>query len=143
MIAFEDFKKKFLDKLENSAGRGTYEMLRGKTMELWLSKSGDGIENSCFKHNCLFSELYSIYKKAIELGGKMYLGATAAQGGKRIGSEDFSVDTIDAFVSMNFYGKTIGDTATRMSTYYAAILAWGGFARNCWGGYIVITPNYR
>lgn len=72
----------------------------------------------------------------------MYFGANAAQKGLKIGSVDFPVDTIDAFVAIEFYGKTVGEKTTRRSTYYAAILDWAGIVTNHWGGYITVKKEY-
>lgn len=139
----DEFESLILEKFSQGSGKGHYKMLKGKDMELWLNKDKSGIQNSNFNLTCDFESLYAVYEKAVELGGKIYLGATAAQAGKRIGSDDFSVDTIDAFVAINFYGGRIGDKCTRRSTYYAAILDWAGIATNYWGGYMVIKPKYN
>ena len=67
-----------------------------------------------------------------------------AQKGKKIGSEDFPLETIDAYIGVKYYGAEIGKTTTRRSTYYAAILAWAGICYNyksdgnALGGYIQI-----
>lgn len=139
-IAFVDFKEKMLQKLKE---KPFCQMLNKKTMSFWLSDDGKGIMNSRYGALlCTFEELYSIYEKAIELGGEMYLGAAAAQAGKRIGSEDFPLETMDAFIATEFYGKKEGDTVTRRSTYYAYILDWAGFAYNRRGGIMLINPVY-
>ena len=72
----------------------------------------------------------------------MYLGAGAAQQGQKIGSDSFPVDTIDGFISIEFYGKSVGDKTLRRSTYYAAILDWAGFATNHRGGYLTVNKKY-
>lgn len=142
-ISYEDFEKTLLDKLERDGGKSQLTMINGGTMNLWLSDSKNGIINSRFSSlNCEFKILYAIYEKAISLGGEMYLGASAAQGGQRIGSDGFPVDTIDGFISIEFYGKKVGDTALRRSTYYAAILDWAGFATNHRGGFITIKKGF-
>lgn len=111
-------------------------------MKLWLSENGDGVMNSRYTSlNCEFKILYSVFNKAISLGGQMDLGANAAQNGTRIGSGGLSVDTIDGYISTEFYGKNIGDKTLRRSTYYAAILDWAGFVANHRGGYIYIAVN--
>lgn len=104
-ISYSDFKKTMLSKLIRDGGKSQYRMLRGGIMNLWLSKNGDGIKNDHYSLNCEFKILYAIYEKAISLGGEMYLGANAAQKGERIGNDDFPVDTIDGFISVEFYGK--------------------------------------
>ena len=85
--------------------------------------------------------------KANELGGTMYRGDSAAQNGAKIGSDKLPLDTIDAFISLEFYGANIGNTTTRRSTYYSAILAWAGIVDNYRskgkGGYIVVKPEFR
>ena len=141
-ISYSDFKKTMLNKLIRDGGKSQYRMLRGGIMNLWLSKNGDGIENDHYSLNCEFKILYAIYEKAISLGGEMHLGANAAQNGERIGNDDFPVDTIDGFISVEFYGKKIGDKTLRRSTYYASILDWAGFITNHWGGYITVNKNF-
>lgn len=136
-ISYPYLKKTILDKLICDGGKSQLTMIKGGTMDLWLSDNKDGVMNSRYLPlNCDFKILYAIYEKAILLGGRMYLGANAAQNGQRIGSEGFSVDTIDGFISIEFYGKNIGDKTTRRSTYYAAILDWAGFVTNHKGGFI-------
>ena len=117
-------------------------MINGGIMNLRLAETGDGIKNNHYSLNCKFDILYAIYEKAITLGGKMYLGASVANRGKRIGSDSFPVDTIDGFISLEFYGKKVGDTTLRRSTYYAAILDWAGFVTNHRGGYITVNKIY-
>lgn len=141
-IGYADFVKTMLDKLERDGGKSQTKMLKGKVMNLWLAKTGDGIKNDHFYLNCEFKILYAIYEKALSFGGKMYLGSSAAHSGRRIGCEEFPVDTIDGFISLEFYGKKIGGTTRRRSTYYAAILAWAGFVTNNWGGYITVKKAY-
>ncbi len=142
-IGYSDFVKTILDKLEQDGGKSQLTMINGGIMKLWLSDSKNGIINSRLSSlNCEFTILYAIYEKAISLGGEMYLGANAAQNGQRIGSDGFPADTIDGFISINFYGKNIGDKTLRRSTYYAAILDWAGFAKNHRGGVITIREAY-
>lgn len=54
---------------------------------------------------------------------------------------------IIAFIAMNFYHAYIGDTVTRRSTYYAAILSWARICHNMrskgQGGYIVLLPEWK
>ena len=77
----------------------------------------------------------------------MYRGDAAAQNGAKIGSEELPIDTIDAFIAVEFYGASVGASTLRRSTYYAAILAWAGIVENHRskgeGGYIVVKPEYR
>lgn len=142
-ISYSDFEKTILEKLTRDNGKSQLTMLNGKIMELWLSDSKNGIMNSRYSAlNCEFRILYAIYEKAISLGGEMYLGAYAARSGLKIGSDGFPTDTIDAFISIKFYGKNIGDKTSRRSTYYAYILDWAGFATNNRGGYITIKKEY-
>lgn len=142
-ISYSDFKKTILDKLEHDGGKSQLTMINGGIMSLWLSNSKNGIINSRYSSlNCEFKILYAIYEKAISLGGEMYLGANAAQNGQRIGSDGFPIDTIDGFISTEFYGKNVGDRTLRRSTYYAAILDWAGFVTNHWGGYITVKKEY-
>ena len=142
-ISYSDFEKTMLDKLARDGGKSQLTMINGGIMNLWLSDSKNGIMNSRYPSlNCKFKILYAIYEKAISLGGKMYLGASAAHGGRRIGCDEFPVDTIDGFISINFYGKNIGDKTLRRSTYYAPILAWGGFATNHRGGFITFKKEF-
>ena len=141
-ISYSDFEKTILDKLAHDNGRSQLKMLGGGVMEVWLSKNGDGIKNDHYSLNCKLKILYAIYEKAISLGGEMYLGANAAQNGQRIGSNGFPADTIDGFISIEFYNKNIGDKTMRRSTYYAAILDWAGFAINHWGGFITIKKEF-
>ena len=141
-ISYSDFEKVIRDKLVRENGQSQFPMLKGGIMKFSLSKQNDGIKNDHYSLNCKFKILYAIYEKAISLGGEMYLGANAAQNGQRIGSDDFSIDTIDGFISIEFYGKNVGDKTTRRSTYYAAILDWAGFATNHWGGYITINKEF-
>ncbi|MDE5562228.1 MAG: hypothetical protein K2J01_01625 [Clostridiales bacterium] len=141
-ISYSDFEKVIRDKLVRDGGKSQLTMINGGIMKLWLSNNGDGIKNDHYSLNCKFNILYAIYEKAVSLGGEMYLGANAAQNGQRIGSDSFPVDTIDGFISLEFYGKNVGDKTMRRSTYYAAILDWAGFVTNHWGGYITVNKGY-
>lgn len=142
-ISYENLKKIILDKLAQDGGESCHAMINGKTIKFWLSESGDGIMNDHYKIlNCKFDILYAIYEMALSLGGTMYLGASAATAGKLIGSKEFPVDTIDGFISIEFYNRTIGDTTTRRSTYFAYILEWAGVATNHRGGYITINKKF-
>lgn len=143
-LTYEAFKKIIVDKFKQEGGNSYYRMLNGNLMRLWLSEDCDGVMNDRFKKlNCEFRILYAIYEQAIYLGGKMELGATPATAGKRIGDSDFSVDTIDAFVAIEFYHRKVGDTTTRRSTYFAAVLDWAGIAKNYRGGFLIVNPIYR
>ena len=142
-IGYEDFKKSIFEKFELCSGKAQHTMINGGIMELWLSDNKDGIYNSKYPSlNCKFDILYAIYEKAVSLGGEMYLGASAAMNGQRIGSENLSGDTIDGFISLNFYGSSIGDTTLRRSTYYAVILEWTGLVTNHRGGYITVNKKF-
>ena len=129
-------------KLQLQNAQTKFPMIKGGLMNFSLSKKNDGIKNDHYTLNCKFKILYAIYEMAVSLGGKMYLGASAANNGKRIGSDDLPVDTIDGFISIEFYNKKIGDKTMRRSTYYAAILDWAGFVTNHWGGYITVKKEY-
>ncbi len=128
-------------KLSAEHGEASCPMLKNGSQKIWLTK--DGVVMSGFSNLvCEWRIFDAIVEKAKELGGKMYRGDGAAQSGKKIGSDDFPIDTIDAFIGLNFYGAEVGGTTTRRSTYYAAILAWAGICFNYRsdgiGGYIVI-----
>lgn len=136
------------DKLLSCGGKSKMPMLKGDPLDIWVSSSGRGIENSGYvDFVCEWHILEAIVKKANELGGTMYKGDAAAQSGAKIGSADFPIDTIDAFISLEFYGGSIGATTTRRSTYYAAILAWAGIVENHRskgnGGFIVVKPAFQ
>ena len=130
-------------KLNEKHGEAECPMLKGDPQKIWLTKEGvvfSGYESLV----CEWSIIDDIYNKLKELGGKMYRGDAAAQKGKKIGSEDFPLETIDAYIGVKYYGAEIGKTTTRRSTYYAAILAWAGICYNyksdgnALGGYIQI-----
>ena len=136
------------DKLLECNGKSKMQMLKGAPLDIWLSSSGEGIENSGYPALiCEWHILEAIVNKANQLGGTMYRGDSAAQNGERIGSEGLPLDTIDAFISLEFYGGSVGATTLRRSTYYAAILAWAGIVENHRskgkGGYITVNPEYR
>lgn len=136
------------EKLMKCGGKAKMKMLKGDPLDIWVASSGKGIENSGYTQLvCEWHILEAIVNKANELGGTMYRGDSAAQNGAKIGSEELPLDTIDAFVSVEFYGANIGTTTTRRSTYYSAILAWAGIVDNYRskgkGGYIVVKPEFR
>lgn len=136
------------DKFLKCNGKSQMKMLKGEPLDIWVSASGNGVENSGFTQLiCEWNILEAIVKKANELGGTMYKGDVAAQNGAKIGSEELPLDTIDAFISLEFYGAKEGASTLRRSTYYAAILAWAGIVENNRskgnGGYIVVKPEYR
>ena len=123
-------------------------MLKGEPLDIWVLSSGEGVANSGFSSLvCEWSIFDAIIKKANELGGKMYRGDGAAQKGEKIGTTEFPVDTMDAFLALEFYNGAIGETTTRRSTYYAGILAWAGIVENHrsvgQGGYITVNPAFR
>lgn len=104
------------------------KMNRGE-WEIWLTP--EGVRNNRFKSLvCTWEQFDAIVEKAKELGGKMYKGDRLANTGKKIGSPEFPLDTIDAFLAIEFFGQKEGKTATRRSTYYAAIMAWAGICKN-------------
>ena len=153
MGAFENVKTTEIGdvikkKLMACGGTAKMQMLKGAPLDIWLSPSGEGIENSGFGALvCEWKILEAIVKKANELGGIMYRGDSASQSGEKIGSPALPLDTIDAFISVEFYGATVGSTTLRRSTYYAAILAWAGIVENHRsngkGGYIIVKPQFR
>ena len=136
------------EKLLKCGGKDKMPMLKGDPLDIWVASSGKGIANSGFvDFICEWHILEAIVKKANELGGIMYRGDAAAHSGAKIGSDEFPIDTIDAFISLEFYGGSVGNSTLRRSTYYAAILAWAGIVENHRskgkGGYIVVKPQYR
>ena len=136
------------DKLIECGGKAKLPMLKGEPLDIWVASSGEGIENSGFTSLvCEWRILEAIVNKANELGGIMYRGDSAAQRGAKIGSDELPLDTIDAYIAVEFYGGRIGATTLRRSTYYAAILAWAGIVDNhrskgC-GGYITVKPEFK
>ena len=140
--------KAIQDKFLECGGKSKMSMLKGEPLDIWVSSSGKGIENSGYTALvCEWHILEAIVKKANELGGIMYRGDAASQNGAKIGSEELPLDTIDAFISIEFYGGSIGASTIRRSTYYSAILAWAGIVENHRskgkGGYIVVKPEFR
>ena len=136
------------DKFFECGGKSKMPMLKGAPLDIWVAANGKGIENSGFTTLvCEWHILEAIVKKANALGGIMYRGDSAAQNGAKIGSDELPLDTIDAFISVEFYGGSIGASTLRRSTYYAAILAWAGIVENKRsagkGGYIVVKPAFR
>ena len=149
-IQKEDTKivKAIKDKFLQCGRIAKMPMLKGEPLDIWIASSGKGVENSGFPALvCEWNILESIVEKANELGGIMYRGDAAAQKGAKIGSPDLSLDTIEAFVSIEFYGGKVGASTTRRSTYYSAILAWAGIVENHRskgkGGYITVKPEFR
>jgi len=136
------------DKFLECGGVSKMPMLKGNPLDIWVASSGNGVENSGFPALvCEWHILEAIVKKANELGGIMYRGDAAAQKGAKIGSAELPLDTIEAFISIEFYGGSLGTSTTRRSTYYAAILAWAGIVENHRskgnGGYISVNPQFR
>lgn len=132
--------------LNEKGGSAKVTMLRGEDMLIWATK--EGIRNASFPTLiCEWHIFDAIVAKARELGGVMYRGDTESQKGKKIGSAEFSVDTIDAFISLKFYGNEVGSSTTRRSTYYAAILDWAGIATNNRsegrGGFIRLSTKWN
>ncbi len=131
--------------LNKHGGRAEVAMLRGEALQIWMTS--DGIANSGLPGLvCEWHIFDAIVTKAQELGGQMYRGDAQSQQGKRIGDATFHLDTIDAYISVNFYGHALGSTTLRRSTYYAAILAWANIASNHRssgaGGYIKLLPPW-
>ena len=137
--------KKIISLLSKLGGSAACSMLRGNPMKIWLTD--DGVANSGYPGLiCEWAVFDAIVEKAKELGGKMYRGDSAAQNGAKIGSPELPLDTIDSFISIEFYGNQIGKTTLRRSTYYSAILAWAGICTNNRsdgiGGYIRLLPDW-
>ena len=131
--------------LNEMGGSSECQMLRGEPLKIWLTE--EGVRNSGFPELVCKWEIFdAIVEKAKELGGRMYRGDSAAQNGAKIGSKQLPLDTIDAFISIKFYGNEEGKSTLRRSTYYAAILAWAEICSNRRsdgnGGYIEICPKW-
>ena len=138
----------FQDRFLECGGKSKMRMLKGDPLDIWLDASGKGVANSGFTALiCEWHILEAIVKKANEMGGVMYRGDSAAQSGAKIGSKEFPLDTMDAFLSLEFYRGSIGSSTLRRSTYYAALLAWAGIVENHRsngkGGYIIVKPEFR
>lgn len=136
------------DKFLACGGKDKMPMLKGEPLDIWVHSSGTGVANSGFSALiCEWHILEAIVKKANEFGGIMYRGDSAAQKGKKIGSKELPLDTIESFIGLEYYDASIGGTTTRRSTYYAAILAWAGIVENHRsegeGGYIRVKPEFR
>lgn len=137
--------KKIIEKFKEYNGHASCSMLRGEPLQIWITE--EGVRNSGYADLvCEWRILDAIFNKAIELGGKMYRGDSYAQNGVKIGTYGLELDTIDGFISTQFYGKQVGDTTLRRSTYFSAILAWAGLCTNHRsdgrGGYITINGEY-
>lgn len=131
--------------LSSFGGKAKCKMLRGEPLTIWLTK--EGVRNSGFPDLvCEWHVFDAIVEKARELGGKMYRGDGGAQAGAKIGSPRLPLDTIDSFISLNFYGKKVGESTLRRSTYYSAILSWAGVCMNHRsdgkGGYIELITTW-
>jgi len=136
------------ENLSASGGKSQMAMLRGDDVAIWFSSDKRGIIAEGLKSVTLEWEVFdAIIEKAVTLGGKMFRGDSAAHNGKRIGSDELPLDTIDAFVATTFFGAREGDSTLRRSTYYAGVLAWAGIVDNCRshgeGGYILVKPEYE
>lgn len=133
--------------LNANGGSASCPMLRGEPLKIWLTE--DGVCNSGYPDLvCEWEVLDAIVSKAKELGGKMYRGDSGAQSGAKIGSKALPIDSIDAFVALNYFGGEVGKSTTRRSTYYAAILAWAAIcdnrrSANGEGGYIELLPRWK
>lgn len=128
-------------------GESLMPVLKGSPVPFHLSSGKDGVESDGLRGVVLKWEIFdAIVKKAISLGGKMYRGDSAAQNGARIGSDELSLDTIDGFISTEFYGAKVGDTTLRRSTYYSGILAWANIVENHRsqgrGGFITVNSEF-
>ncbi|MCI1245174.1 MAG: hypothetical protein LKG11_04465 [Bacilli bacterium] len=119
------------EKMRQCGGKSSIIMLGEGPIGIRLSPDGEGIIADFYRSLVMEWRIFdAIVNKANSLGGKMFKGDAMAQGGARIGSVDFPLDTIDAYISTSFYGSKIGGTATRKSTYYCAILSWADIVEN-------------
>ena len=138
--------QRIIDLLKQAGGKAECPMLKGDPLIIWLTN--DGVKNSGFTNFVCEWEIFdAIVDKARELGGKMYRGDSAAQNGAKIGSPELPLDSIDAYISIEFYGNQEGKSTLRRSTYYAAILAWAGICKNKRAshgelGHIELLPNW-
>ena len=135
------------DKIIACGGQALMPVLKGEPVPFWISSTKGGLESKGLRGVVLEWRIFdAIVKKAISLGGKIYRGDSAAQSGATIGSDDLPLDTIDGFISTEFYGARIGDTTLRRSTYYSGILDWAGIAVNHRsqgrGGFITINHEF-
>lgn len=142
--------QRIFELLKQKGGKALCPMLKGEPITIGLFD--DGVYNSGYSDLvCEWHILDAIVEKAGELGGIMYKGDAAAQRGAKIGSDELPLDTIDAFISINFYGNKVGNSTLRRSTYYSAILAWAGICTNNSarkapygrGGFIKLLPGWR
>ena len=138
--------KRIIELLKQNGGKAECPMLKGDPLVIWLTS--DGVKNSGFANFvCEWQIFDAIVGKVRELGGKMYRGDSAAQNGAKIGSPELPLDSIDAYISIEFYGNQEGKSTLRRSTYYAAILAWAGICKNKRAshgepGHIELLPNW-
>lgn len=135
------------NKILECGGESLMPVLKGLPVPFHLSPDKDGLESDGLRGVVLKWEIFdAIVKKAISLGGRMYRGDSAAQNGARIGSVELNLNTIDGFISTEFYGAKVGDTTLRRSTYYSGILAWANIAVNHrsqgLGGFITINNEF-
>ncbi|MBP5444906.1 MAG: hypothetical protein J6Y28_01925 [Acholeplasmatales bacterium] len=142
--------QRIFELLKAKGGKAMCPMLKGEPTTLYLSEFG--VYNSGYMDLlCEWHILDAIVEKARELGGVMYKGDSASQSGAKIGSDALPLDTIDAYISINFYGNKVGNSTLRRSTYYSAILAWAGICTNNSarkapygrGGFIKLFPEWR
>lgn len=136
------------EKMLQCGGRSSMPMLRGEPIGIYLSPDGRGIIADSYRILVMEWRIFdAIVAKANSLGGEMFKGDAMAQRGAKIGSADFPLSTIDAYISTTFYGSRIGETATRRSTYYCAVLAWAGIVENNRsegeGSYIRVNASFR
>lgn len=139
--------KTLQEKIIAHGGHALMPVLSKNPVPFCLSPNNDGLISAGLPSVVLKWHIFdAIVKKAISLGGKMYRGDSAAQNGAKIGSDELSLDTIDGFISTEFYGSKIGSSTMRRSTYYSGILDWAGIAVNHRsqgrGGFITINPEY-
>ncbi|MBD5131491.1 MAG: DUF2089 domain-containing protein [Clostridiales bacterium] len=135
------------DRIIAHGGQALMPVLKGDPVPFWLSPTKGGLESKGLRGVVLEWRIFdAIVKKAVSLGGKMYRGDSAAHSGAVIGSDELPLDTIDGFISTEFYGAHVGDTTLRRSTYFSGILDWAGIAVNHRsqgrGGFITINPEY-
>lgn len=131
-------------KFNRCHGVNHLQTLKGKDVTIWMTKSGVRL-SSHPDMLCKWEIIDALVKKIKHLGGKMYRGDYEANLGFAIG-EGLPVNTMEAFIAMEFYGKKIGEGTIRRSTYYAAVMAWGEILFNQKsdgkGGYVELTTMW-
>ena len=116
-------------KFNDCGGEAYIPMLKGEDKLFWATN--EGLYNNGFKgYLCRWEEFDALINKLQELGGLMYRFDSAAQSGKKLGSDDLPLDSMEGFIAVNFHNDAIGRTITRRSTYYAVVLDWAEIVHN-------------